>query len=568
MPIRCYKYEAHPASKADADLLTTQLRLAGNYRYELVSIENRQRALLRSLYSTPMRDVPIADRKAWRDANPDVLKAWTKSDEYQAHRAAISAAAGVAGRAARAAAVALGLHYGTYWTVEEAVATSARTTEWKDDLGHRTHAKVGAPIDASAKPSTTVLADSSMTRFTIGTDLYALGDRINGYRVRATGISVNLGGRVRPARLREAAIRVGSDARAPIWAKLHVLMHRPLPEGLVTGAWAQRKYVGGRAEWELVISVDLAAVQPTLALAPAEKTCGVDIGWRRREDGCRVAYWYGDDGREGEVVIPESVEGRRGKSDDLRSIRDLRQNTMIETLARWRDENPNTWIGEALAHVRLWKRMGHFYRLADRWQHDRIENDEDVYDCFTEWLKKDRHLHAWEANNLVRMQRQIRGRLTEWAHDLCRRYDLIVVEDMNIADLKELPDVARINARSIQRLAPAEVRVALRAAAPRHGSVIQEAKTADTTRRCTSCGHLRTFEDPSVILLACDSCGEIEDQDRTAARNLVSAALRDEGGRPIDKSRIVKAKKMAPRRTRKRKVEEGTGPVTGVIASG
>jgi IS605 OrfB family transposase len=578
--IRCYKYWATPASEPDAKLLINALRLGGDYRHALIDIENRKRALERALWATPMRLVPIEDRRKWRaDGGDAVLRAWTKSEEYSAWRSKIRDGATAAVRWARGQATARGLHFGTYWTVEEAVSTAARTTKWESDLGHRGHFKVGAPLDANHKPTVAGIFGDSHTRLRISSEAFALqpfvwlDDEVHGYRARAeiewgqrqdgTRVAIgprNRSGGVQPARFREVAIRVGSQGREPIWARLNVLMlgnatnrTRALPEGRVAQAWAQRHFVGGRMEWEVVFAIEQAD-RP----APAHSSAlavGIDVGWRRRDDGVRVAYWYGSDGSEGEVVVPVEVERRKAKSDDLRSIRDQNRNALIDAICTWAAGRPGTWLDQALAHARQWTRIGRLVGLERKWRAQRIAGDDEIYSSLKAFLKRDlRHLWPWQVANQQKMRRQILEQLRAWAHDICRRYATIVIEDLDLASLKEVDDPARINARSIQRLAPAEVALALKHACARTGAKIIRIDPAYTTRTCAACGVVREVADQKALVLTCHACGTAEDQDRTAARNLLaSASVAQALPGPLAPSDSQgSARKPGPRRNRRR----------------
>ena len=118
--IRCYKYRAWPASREDSDKLHEQAKLGGDYRRALVEIENRQRALLRSLWAEPMRTVPFEDRGAWLAAGgAAVIKAWTQTPAHKEWRALISSTARAASKAADAEAGTLGLAWGTRLTIGE-----------------------------------------------------------------------------------------------------------------------------------------------------------------------------------------------------------------------------------------------------------------------------------------------------------------------------------------------------------------------------------------------------------------------------------------------------------------
>jgi hypothetical protein len=607
MTIRCYKYWAQPASRSDADLLIGQLRLAETYRRALVEIENRSRALQRALWAQPLRAATPWQRRAYflvrelptpRTAKakryPRAFAAYTildaelrrhaASEDFAAWRDRIMAAHRAATRAARTVASAAGLHYGTYWTVEDSVSNAVRTTAWKDDLGHRPQQKVGAPIDANRKPRADALDGEDLTRFRLDhRDLYALGELIDGYRIRATAEFRGKSGQVRAKRLCRAQIRTGSNGRAPVWAALHVLMHRPLPPGEVTAAWAQRHFVGGRARWEIVVSVEMdtaavsavssveldAATVSASAVASAMNDEGrvvaVDIGWRRRDDGVRIAYWLDSAGAEGEVVIPEAVERRKRKSDDLRSIRDNHQNEIKVALHDWLTTNPGTWLDGELAYVAAWKRLGHFIRLERAWRDQRVTGDVAVYQLLVQYLKHDRHLHAWQGHNLWKMERQIRGRLDAWAHELCRHHGTIVIEAFSLTDIKEKDDVAgKIAAKSIQRLAPGEIRRALMAAASKYDGQIVKIDAAYTTITCAACGNERVFADPAKLVLSCEQCGFAEDQDRTACRNLLAASgpvLASNAQALAEGNQGVTKKKLGARRNRRKAKEDRSNTV-------
>ena len=57
------------------------------------------------------------------------------------------------------------------------------------------------------------------------------------------------GGRRAGARKALVWLRVDSAGRSPVWAKVPIVMHRPLPEdGQIVTAWLLRRYVGQRVE--------------------------------------------------------------------------------------------------------------------------------------------------------------------------------------------------------------------------------------------------------------------------------------------------------------------------------
>jgi transposase len=114
---------------------------------------------------------------------------------------------------------------------------------------------------------------------------------------------------------------------------------------------------------------------------------------------------------------------------------------------------------------------------------------------------------------------------------------------------------------------PGEVRLALKRFALKYGAAIVEAPAAYTTRDCATCGHRRDdVEDWAPLEIGCSSCGVVEDQDRTAARNLVARAsdpVRGADGEALAPS--TKAPRLRSRHTRKRKAEGGARQEAGNV---
>jgi transposase len=549
---RCYKYFAMPASLHDAQLMKTQLKLAGDYRRQLVDIENRSRALQRALWAEPMRHIPIEKRAEWREKEGGnaILKAWTKTDEYKEWRKKITDCGYAMVKVAYATAGDAGLAWGTRLMVADAVEHARRTTAWASDLGNQPCNRMGVQIQQTAALTCIECVGGEDTRIRVGKELYSLGPRVDGYRPRSPERVLNRSGGLGARKLQELKIRVGSEGRQPVWATLHILMHRPLPPtAQIKWAWVQFRRTGTYEKWEVVFSLELAD-EPGVNHPNPDSAIGIDIGWRRRDNGMRVLYWAGTDGEHGEVVIPEVVERRKKKSADLQSIRDKHRNFMSAELSKLRgDAIVPPWLAEALRYCHQWLKVMHYVRLERQWAENRFEGDAEIYERLVAYLKQDRHLWNWQACNLTKMSRQIRGIFTDFAHMVCRRYQGIAVADIDLTELKEADDEAKIASRSIQRLAPGEAIRALRQAAPRYGATVYAYDPAYITRDCSHCGYRRELEQPHELRQICEKCGHGEDQDLTAAKNLIRMHAEGVDARTAG---VRETKKMPTRRTRKK----------------
>lgn len=570
--MKVYRYWAEPATADDSRLLMQQLARAATYRRELARIENLARVMQRSILA-----LPKDERQPYRDMVQTAQRAETKAARTRA-RASTDGSIGCA--------------WGTCGQVDDAFDGSQRTTKIWDDVStfvardegllavqyqrHENDPKWSATIASG-------LVGGDDTFVQIGADLIGKPKR----RVPGT---------TGAKRLRALRFRVGSKGRAPIWANLYTLMHRPLPDARVSWVKLSCRRVGLRYRWFLLVVVDEECRgTPDQQRGAA---VGVDIGWRRRDNGAiRVAYWWGSDGREGELAIPETVTRRKGKSDSLKSIRDRERN---EVAALWRawifgsataassvdaDKGSPSEISAApissadsehgglpVDHpvrtaaqaMHMWTRMARFVLLARLWDSHRVAGDEAIYARVQQWLKHDRHLYAWEANNRRRMALQTCALIDGLAVQLARRYDMVAVEERGMVPemVKRNPendqDEERLRALSATRMgivAPASTRAAIERFAKKYGALYREVNPMNTTRNCADCGAERVVEDPAELVLSCDKCGVIEDQDRTAARNILARALleveaeRAEALTPA--SATAKAKRMGPRRTRR-----------------
>jgi hypothetical protein len=312
-------------------------------------------------------------------------------------------------------------------------------------------------------------------------------------------------------------------------------------------------------------------------------TCGLDIGWRRMDDGgIRIAKWIGSDGAEGELRIPADVVARDGKSDSIRSIRDVDRDIWQGRLRDLRTSlSEGHWMRQRLAAVHAWKRMGRYVALHREWTSARWPGDDDLYNRMTTWLRHDRHLWSWEAHNRRRQSLQVQGRVRQCAVELVRRYGTISIERAGLvpALVRRREDhdeddriQRRLNAKRMHAVSPALLRRELAWLARTYGAEVLEQDPAYTTRTCADCGHRRDeVEDWAPLEIVCAACAVVEDQDRTAARNrlaLAPAPVPPASGEPLaaasgeNGGRVRRA--LPPRRTRRRAV---AAPLAGGVVS-
>jgi len=196
-------------------------------------------------------------------------------------------------------------------------------------------------------------------------------------------------------------IRIGSDAKTPIWAEFPLMLHRPLPaDGIVKWAVVVRERNGlGKYSDEWSAHLTISRVAEPVKLRSG--IVGINVGWRQRPDGSvRVACWDGDDGEHGELLLPEKVwrghsdlsdkpEGQLAKTDELRSLRDKLFNGAADDLRAWLKEhkgNIPSWLRDQTKGIAQWRskkgKIGPTRRLAKviiNWRDNRFDGDEDIF---------------------------------------------------------------------------------------------------------------------------------------------------------------------------------------------
>lgn len=324
-------------------------------------------------------------------------------------------------------------------------------------------------------------------------------------------------------------IRVGSHGdRSPIWAVFPMIMHRPLPDGsIIKNAVVNLRKIGPREEWSVHITVALADNASEIS-RPESGTLALDVGWRRMEQGIRIARWVDDAGKEGEERMPEELIQAFQKADDLRSIRDQSFNTaralLVSTLEAM--ELP-MWLHHATHSLSQWRSPARLAQLVQTWKAKRFSGDEELFVKMESWRYHDFHLWEWETSQRTKALRRRREVYRCLAAKISKTYRTIVLEKFDnrrvaIAKPKRPEDegvVAVPGARANRQIAsPSELIGALENAFCDVGWV----NASMTTRICHACGSVEVFDQAEKIVHVCGACRVLWDQDHNAAVNLMN----------------------------------------------
>lgn len=324
----------------------------------------------------------------------------------------------------------------------------------------------------------------------------------------------------------QAWIRIGSEGRQPVWAVVPVLMHRPIPDDcLIKWVYLIRRRVEAHHKWQLCLVLSRAGgwQKPDLARSG---NVGIDFGWRLLDHGLRVAYWAGDDGQSGELVLPIRDVGRWQKADDLQSIRDERFNLALTSFREWlRAHELPDWLAERTKSVGQWRAQARLAALVIHWRGERFAGDEEIFAQIEAWRKKDKHLWTWEVNQRRKAVAWRVDLYRNFAATLSRQYRVAHIENTKWSDMAKRPtaemedDGNKASRRYRQIAAPGRLGKLIR---ERFAEVVKE-EAAYTTQRCHACGELAQFDAATHLWTKCRHCGAEWDQDYNAAMNLLAS---------------------------------------------
>ena len=131
----------------------------------------------------------------------------------------------------------------------------------------------------------------------------------------------------------------------------------------------------------------------------------------------------------------------------------------------------------------------------------------------------------WRAvRELARLHVKIANQRLDWhykrATDLCRRFDTIVTETLNLEGMK------RLWGRKVSDLAFGEfVRILAFKCFKHKREFVQIGQWTPTTKPCSDCGHHNENLSLNDRQWTCPECGSHHDRDINAAINILRAAL-------------------------------------------
>jgi hypothetical protein len=319
--------------------------------------------------------------------------------------------------------------------------------------------------------------------------------------------------------------RTSEGNRTVTWP---MVMHRPLPDGaVIQEVHVHRRRIEARWVWTVTFLCRIPAAE---VAAPSGSVTAVDLGWRKTNEGLRVATVMREGTEEREyTVLPNDVLEALERPERIRGHRDTALNTFdARTFLGGID-----WAGappelQAIAD-RLRKApkisAARLASLAIAWRLH-LDYRPDDFSRLEAWRKRDKHLWIYECN--LRDQAQKR-RLDFYRHAAAQIVDgasAIVLEEFDLAQAARtegrdnLPHAAARHQR--QMAAVHTLRTWIETYTTRRGIPIHRHRGV-STRQCSECGERLDPPKPEGLIYTCTHCGHASDQDVQACRNMIAA---------------------------------------------
>jgi hypothetical protein len=334
----------------------------------------------------------------------------------------------------------------------------------------------------------------------------------------------------------EVWVRIGSEGRKPVWAKLPIVLHRPFPEDArVQWVHVLRRRIATHDKW----SVQFVLSRPSWERGDvaAGGGVGVNIGWRVKPEGLRVAFWKGSDGAKGELIIPNDELSRWTRTETLQSTRDQLFDQARDQFCAWLAVPENAarvpeWMTEAVKFLPQWRSKQRLARVVVAWRTQRFDGDAAVFEVLEAWRKKDRHLYDWQENHRTRTLRWRTDVYRKFAVELREKYSTVVVcntryttfQRKKKAENETGEDTAAREHRA--KASPGALRGVLLGSGMK--TIVGESK--HITQRCHNCGGLTPFDAAGNLEHTCKHCAATWDQDENAATNLLGLFLTPSAG--------------------------------------
>lgn len=297
--------------------------------------------------------------------------------------------------------------------------------------------------------------------------------------------------------------RDGHMIRVPMW------MDRALPDCRVKSAQLVWRREGSRVRWQLCLTI---TGEPTPASVQRAHSCGIDVGWRKDDDGLLVATLHDSRGRTERLYLPRRWMVLQDRVDS--AARRLKVSASLA--AAWARRFAND---ENLARA---FKSGNYRQMHAAVMTSRVSR-------LIQWRRLHKRLLDVMDGTRAKQLRRRREIYRLWTHQIASRYGLIRYEQIDLARLAKVkrsetaePEMPQKVRSQRQRAAIHSLLTELVHQAGKQG-VLTEAIAGPSTMLCHACGEVTGQRDRASRRWECEHCGREWDQDVNAAINLCRA---------------------------------------------
>lgn len=315
--------------------------------------------------------------------------------------------------------------------------------------------------------------------------------------------------------------RIGSDDGRPVFARVPIIQHRPLPKGKIKWVYLERRKIADHVRWSVRFTVDEAPVDK-----PRDENTWVAVhtGWTMGSRGLRAALWQGSDGARGALTLPRDHCDDYTRLDEIRSSRDINRNETIERLREWCSDQGSLpeWLEEVRPHLHAWRSPQRVAKLILHWRDNRFGGDDGIFDWLNARRKTDKHLWQHERRLSVRIVRRRGDLYRNFAKRLSDQYGVLYFAKIDAKELTEntLPEELERDATQVHRhakwAAVSDLVRMLEEKFPLHAIAVS---TNNLTRQCANCGEIAGENKRKT---QCHGCGKTWDCDENALANTIT----------------------------------------------
>ena len=320
----------------------------------------------------------------------------------------------------------------------------------------------------------------------------------------------------------DCLIRIGSDfQRQPIFARIPIVMHRPLPEGRIKWAYLERRKIADHTRYSIRLNIDIA--DKTERTRDGE--VAIHVGWRKENHCLRVVTWLGSDGDHGTITLSDEHCSDYLVLDKIRSERDISFNSAMESFRTWvaaSSELPD-WILEIKPWLHVWKSQQSLAKTVVEWRSKRIAGDEDIFDLLDAWRKKDKHRWQNESRLSVRICRRRKDQYRKACVMLQAKYGVAYLAQIEAKLLTENTapeELSHDNTQAHRHAKWAAVSEFTQCVREAFGMHCIETDCKNITRQCVNCGQVN--ENAKGKTIRCTGCDIEYDIDENGVANTLA----------------------------------------------